>query len=96
MEFPHKEGQKCPAVDKECYYQCHKQGHFARASVEEQATRAVPPNVYIKFLNETLRPPSHQGIQAVTLTVAQMRSSHFDRHNKVSTLILLFGLMGFL
>ena len=29
MDFPHKEGQKCPAVDKECY-QCHKQGHFAR------------------------------------------------------------------
>ena len=29
MDFPHKEGQRYPAVDKECY-QCHKQGHFAR------------------------------------------------------------------
>ena len=82
MDFPHKEGQKCPAVDKECY-QCHKQGHFARVC------RGAG------HLNETLRPPSHQVTQAVTLTVAQKRPSHFDRHNKVSTLILLFWLMGF-
>ena len=27
QRMPNK-GQKCPAVDKECY-QCHKQGHFA-------------------------------------------------------------------
>ncbi|CAB3983672.1 Transposon Tf2-6 poly [Paramuricea clavata] len=29
LGFPHKDNQKCPAVDKECY-KCHKRGHFAR------------------------------------------------------------------
>ncbi|CAB4038805.1 Transposon Ty3-I Gag-Pol poly [Paramuricea clavata] len=29
LGFPHRDNQKCPAVDKECY-KCHKRGHFAR------------------------------------------------------------------
>ena len=29
LGFPHKDNQKCPAVDKECY-KCYKRGHFAR------------------------------------------------------------------
>ncbi|CAB4005551.1 Hypothetical predicted protein [Paramuricea clavata] len=29
LGFPHKDNQKCPAVDKECY-KYHKRGHFAR------------------------------------------------------------------
>ena len=95
MDFPHKEGQKCPAVGKRNVTSVINKA-ILLGSVEGQATQAVPPNVYIKFLNETLRPSSHQGIQAVTLIVAQKRPSHFDRHNKVSTRILLFGLMGFL
>ena len=57
MDFPHKEGQKCPAVDKECY-QCHKQGYFAQVCRRTSHSSSSSKRVHKVLERNPLSPKS--------------------------------------